>query len=217
MARRSSRAAALPRPTSIAAFCNYAHDGSETFADGFGFEVSDGLFTIDGQSFAITVGPVNDDPIGVDDSYGANFETPLSIPVGGVLANDTDAEARRPDRHCGQRRGLRRRHRDRPGLRSAPDARGNGSFDYTPAATFSGEDSFTYTVEDGDGGSDTATVTVDVAPSGTRFRALHQLGRHQPTPPRAGQPTSPTPTSRAARLQDDQPDRGDAGGHAVPD
>ena len=42
---------------------SYVHDGSETLSDGFGYEVSDGLFTISGESFEITVAPVNDAPV----------------------------------------------------------------------------------------------------------------------------------------------------------
>ena len=41
----------------------------------------------------ITITPVNDAPIAVDDSYGVNEGATLSVPaLPGVLANDTDAE-----------------------------------------------------------------------------------------------------------------------------
>jgi hypothetical protein len=39
----------------------------------------------------------------------------------------------------------------------------DGSFTYTPPASFTGTDTFTYTVNDGNGGTDTATVTITVS------------------------------------------------------
>jgi len=43
---------------------------------------------------AITVNPVNDAPVAVDDAYAVDEDTPLTIAAAaGVLANDSDAEA----------------------------------------------------------------------------------------------------------------------------
>ena len=48
----------------------------------------------------------------------------------------------------------------------------DGSFTYTPEASFFGADQFTYTASDGSGSSSTATVTINVAPvnDAPRFR-----------------------------------------------
>ena len=132
-------------------------------SDGFGFEVSDGLFTETGQ-FGITVTPVNDLPTAVADNYGADYETQLTIAAAGVLANNSDADgpALAVSAVNGSAAGVG------SGISLASGAlltlNADGSFAYTPAAGFSGEDSFSYTVEDGAGGSDTAMVTIDVAP-----------------------------------------------------
>jgi VCBS repeat-containing protein len=56
--------------------------------DSFTYTVSDGELT-DTASVTVTVTPVNDAPVGVDDSASTAEDTPVSIPV---LANDTDVD-----------------------------------------------------------------------------------------------------------------------------
>ena len=57
----------------------------------FEYTVSDGELT-DTAIVTITVNPVNDAPVAVDDAYSTDEDTPLNIPVKGVLANDTDVD-----------------------------------------------------------------------------------------------------------------------------
>ncbi|MHA1939590.1 MAG: Ig-like domain-containing protein, partial [Candidatus Thorarchaeota archaeon] len=101
----------------------------------------------------ITVNPVNDAPVGVDDSYTIDEDTSLLLPSPGVLANDydVDGDAISLDfltfpQHGGYTIGS------------------NGLFNYYPAPDWYGTDSFTYRVYDGTAYSGVVTVTVTVEP-----------------------------------------------------
>ncbi len=105
----------------------------------------------------ITVQPVNDDPVAVDDpGYTTDEDMPLSVPLTGVLANDSDVDVD----------GLTAVNASNPANGSVT-LNLNGSFLYTPDADFYGIDTFTYQAKD-DGTpsrlSNTATVTITVAP-----------------------------------------------------
>jgi VCBS repeat-containing protein len=132
-------------------------DGSFTYTpnddfnglDSFDYEVSDGVLT-DMATVTITVTPVNDAPVAEDDSYTTNEDSPLSIAVPGVLANDSDVD--------GDSLFVT--------LFSDPSNgtltfNGDGSFIYTPDDDFNGLDSFDYEVSDGVL-TNTATVTITV-------------------------------------------------------
>jgi large repetitive protein len=100
----------------------------------------------------ITVTPVNDAPVAVDDAYATAFETELVVPAPGVLENDTD-----PD---GDTLTVTL---DTDVANGTLNLQPDGSFTYTPDAAFSGEDTFTYTASDGVLSSAPATVTITVA------------------------------------------------------
>jgi VCBS repeat-containing protein len=90
-------------------------------------------------------------PVGVNDTYSTDEDTPLTVAAPGVLGNDTDANG---DTLTAV-------------LVSNP-ANGtlafnaNGSFTYSPASNFNGSDSFTYKANDGALDSNIATVTITV-------------------------------------------------------
>ncbi|WP_197465357.1 Ig-like domain-containing protein [Marinomonas sp. TW1] len=112
------------------------------------YTVEDGNGGSDTATVTVTVNPVQDDPIGTNDTATTDEDTPVTIDV---LANDSDAD--------GDTLTL-----SNP---SVPANQGtvaivDGKLVFTPAADFNGEAIITYTVEDGNGGSDTATVTVTV-------------------------------------------------------
>src|SRR5207249_3877468 len=101
----------------------------------------------------LTIRPVNDAPLAVNDTFATDEDTALTITAPGVLGNDTDV--------------------DSPALTAvvvtgpshgtlALDA--DGGFTYTPAANFNGSDSFTYKANDGQADSNVATVALTISP-----------------------------------------------------
>jgi VCBS repeat-containing protein len=100
---------------------------------------------------AITVNPVNDSPVAVNDTYAVGEGTTLNVSSPGVLANDSD-----PDGD-----GLTAALQNEP-AHGTVTLNANGSFQYTPTAGYFGPDSFTYSAEDGHGGSASAAVTITI-------------------------------------------------------
>ena len=103
------------------------------------------------ETVTITVNPVNDAPVALDDEYGVTSVRVVTAP--GVLSNDTDAE---DDRIT----AIKLTDPDHGTLLLNTD----GSFTYTPEAGFTGPDSFTYKANDGTDDSEAATVTINVEP-----------------------------------------------------
>jgi large repetitive protein len=122
-------------------------------SDVFTYKANDGQLDSAPTTVAITVNPVNDAPVARNDAYSTNQGSALTIAAPGVLANDSDV--------------------DSPILSAlvvanpsngALTLNADGSFTYTPVATFSGVDSFTYKASDGQASSAPATVTITVNP-----------------------------------------------------
>jgi len=124
--------------------------GSDTFT----YIISDGVYT-DTATVNITVLPVNDPPVAVDDAYSTPVSSTLTISAPGLLSNDTDVEG----------------HSLSVNLTSVtPPSDGllgvsaDGSFIYT-APTVAGVYTFTYRAQDTLGAlSNVATVTIQVTP-----------------------------------------------------
>ncbi|MEO1505529.1 MAG: Ig-like domain-containing protein, partial [Pseudomonadota bacterium] len=98
-----------------------------------------------------TDGPVNLDPIAVDDTAATNEDVAVNI---NVAANDSD-----PDGGTPAATGIASQGADGTAVLN-PD----GTVTYTPNANFFGADSFQVTIGDGQGGSVVSTVNVTVAP-----------------------------------------------------
>ncbi len=128
----------------------YTPDPDFNGVDAFGFRISDGSLLSDEATIVVTVNPVNDGPVAVDDSVSGDEDTVIS---GDVSANDSDVDGDTLTftELAGPSNGTLTLNTD-------------GSFDYTPNADFNGSDSFTYTVSDGNGGTDTATVNITINP-----------------------------------------------------
>src|SRR5207249_2166343 len=101
----------------------------------------------------ITVIPVNDPPVAVNDSYSTNQNTTLTVAAPGVLANDSDVDGDTLTAILvtGPSHGT-------------ATLNSNGSFTYTPATNYNGPDSFTYMANDGMANSNIATVSITVIP-----------------------------------------------------
>jgi hypothetical protein len=93
------------------------------------------------QSFGIAVANVNDRPLARNDAYTMIKGGTLNVPASGVLANDSDPDA--GDTLTATNFGT-----PKAGTLSG---NADGSFSYTPAATYTGMDSFAYLARDNHG------------------------------------------------------------------
>ena len=126
----------------------YSHDGSETATGGFTYTVTDGTDSTTAL-VTVTVSPVNDPPVGVDDAFTVREGDTISIEAGKLLENDTDAEG------------------DTLSITAVGDVT-NGIVTLDGSRIIYAHDgsetiaaSFTYTVNDGtDSGTALATITV---------------------------------------------------------
>ena len=112
--------------------------------------VGDGSGLTAQAAVAVTVLPVNDPPLAVDDAADTPEDTPVTI---AVLENDSD-----PDGDP-----LTVAEVSAPAHGTAAPAAG-GTVEYTPEADFHGTDRFTYVVGDGSGLTAQAAVAVTVLP-----------------------------------------------------
>jgi uncharacterized repeat protein (TIGR03803 family)/VCBS repeat-containing protein len=120
-------------------------------ADSFTFKVNDGVVDSNLATVSITITPINDPPIAVNDSFSTNEDTTLTVVAPGLLVNDTNVDGD-----------------NLSALQVTGPAHGtltlnpNGSFTYTPAANYNGQDAFTYRTSNGTAQSNIATVMVTV-------------------------------------------------------
>jgi hypothetical protein len=116
--------------------------------DAFGYTIADGAGAVASGLVSVTVSPVNDLPVAVDDSATTAEDTSFNL---AVAANDTDIDGD----------SLAAVSIAEPGLGSAV-VEADGTITYTPLADYAGADSFSYVVSDGQGGTDTGQVAVTV-------------------------------------------------------
>lgn len=141
---------------------NLSADGTFTYipeanfvgTDAFTYKASDGTSQSNTATVTITVGPINDSPVAVVDSYSVNEDGTLTVTVGqGVLANDVDVDNASLTALLGTTTG-----------KGTLNLAANGSFTYTPGPDFFGTDTFTYQASDGAAASAAVTVTITVNP-----------------------------------------------------
>ncbi len=63
-----------------------------TGSDSFTYVANDGVVDSNVATVTITVDPVNDAPVAVDDAYSTDEDTLLEVAVPGVLGNDVDPD-----------------------------------------------------------------------------------------------------------------------------
>ena len=131
----------------------YTPDANYFGGDSFTYIANDGTDDSTTATANITVLPVNDPPVAVDDEYTVDEDTTLTVPAAGVLTNDTDVES---DALTGALIA--------DVTNGTLTLNSDGSFTYLPTLNYSGDDSFTYVVSDGSDDSGLGTVTITVTP-----------------------------------------------------
>src|SRR5882724_3172895 len=116
--------------------------------DTISYTANDGTVDSNVATVAVTVTPVNDPPVAVDDSVTTAEDTPILVPM---LANDTDTENDPLTAVIvsGPTHGTLTVNAD-------------GGYVYTPNGDYNGSDSFTYRANDGAANSNVATVNITV-------------------------------------------------------
>jgi VCBS repeat-containing protein len=127
----------------------YTPNDDYTGNDTFEYTVSDGNGGTHTGTVTVTVNPVNDAPVAIDDSATTNEDTPVTIDV---LNNDTDAD--------GDNLTVVNVTQGQNGTTSINN---QGDVVYTPNPNFNGTDTFEYTITDGNE-THTGTVTIEVCP-----------------------------------------------------
>ncbi|MCU7835732.1 MAG: tandem-95 repeat protein [gamma proteobacterium symbiont of Taylorina sp.] len=120
--------------------------------DSFTYFPFDGHINGSSTQVDITITAVNDQPIGMTDSYSIAEDGSLTINAPGVLSNDHDAEANT----------LTAQVKTQP-THGTLSFHSDGSFTYQPSLNYNGNDSFTYIPNDGliDGGPVTVSLLVN--------------------------------------------------------
>ena len=135
-----------------AGLCTYTPPTDFNGADTFAYTASDGYGGTDTATVTVTVNPITDPPVAVDDSATTDEDTPVTIVV---TTNDTDVDGTIDPATVTVVSG--------PSDGSVSVDPVSGDVTYSPDADYHGSDSFTYTVSDNDGAtSNVATVTVTV-------------------------------------------------------
>ncbi|HAO61977.1 MAG TPA: hypothetical protein DCQ90_08780 [Erysipelotrichaceae bacterium] len=129
----------------------YVPDANYFGPDSFTYKANDGAADSNTVTVSITVNPVNDAPVAVDDNYSTDEDELLVVVLPGVLGNDTDVEL-----------SLLNAILVSDVSHGVLILNADGSFSYMPAPNFFGSDSFTYKANDGSLDSNIATVTITV-------------------------------------------------------
>jgi gliding motility-associated-like protein len=127
----------------------YTPDPDYSGTDSFEYTACDDNGNCVDATVTITVLPLNDSPIAIDDNYTTNENTPIDIDVSD---NDVDFDSST----------LTYSVVTSPSSGNVVAINNAGEFTYTPNIDFSGNDSFVYEVSDGNGGTDQATVYITV-------------------------------------------------------
>ena len=133
---------------------NYRPAADYYGTDTFTYKANDGTADSGVATVTITIDPINDPPVAVNDAYAVNEDALLEVPAtSGLLANDRDAETN-----------------SLTAILVSQPAHGvlalsaDGSFTYRPDLNYCGSDSFTYKANDGAVDSALAVVAITINP-----------------------------------------------------
>jgi VCBS repeat-containing protein len=132
----------------------YIHDSGETTSDAFVYEISDGNGGTDQATVNITITPVNDLPVAVDDTAIVAEGGTLNVGAPGVLANDSDPDP-------GDILTVNTTPVSGPTYGTLTLFAG-GSYQYIHDGSQTTSDAFVYEISDGNGGTAQATVNITV-------------------------------------------------------
>ena len=118
----------------------------------FTYTISDGNGGSSTATVNLTVNPVNDAPVANPDFLTTAEDTPVSISLPSLLANDTDVDG---DTLLVVAAGS---------VNQGTLSFVGGNLVFTPAANYSGPASFVYTITDGNGAVASGTVNINVTP-----------------------------------------------------
>ncbi|MFH2091854.1 MAG: Ig-like domain-containing protein [Pseudomonadota bacterium] len=129
------------------------HETKDTYT--IRVETNDGHGGIYIQSLLIHIDDINEKPEALPDTYAVMEDIAKNVSASGVLENDTD-----PDE--GDKAHLSAHLVSGPGHALSFTLNADGSFNYTPAANYSGADGFSYKAKDEDTFSDTVWVSLTI-------------------------------------------------------
>lgn len=127
--------------------------------DSFTYVASDGFLQSALATVLISVTPVNDAPVAVDDNYSVRFDQSLEISnTNGILQNDYDIDS-------GTLSAIQLVGSNQGPTNGTVTVQANGSFTYTPNTGFRGNDYFTYRAYDGVSFSQPVKVNLRISPT----------------------------------------------------
>jgi len=127
----------------------YAPSANYHGSDSFSYKVNDGSADSNVVTVSLTINPVNDAPVAVEDAYTVDEDGRLLVPNPGVLGNDSDVD--------GDRLTLFMARDVAHGVLGLNAA---GGFEYAPFWNYHGSDSFSYWTNDGSVDSNVVTVNL---------------------------------------------------------
>lgn len=132
----------------------YTPDARYSGSDSFTYKANDGTSDSNTVTVALTINPVNDAPVAVDDTMTTDEDQAKQFTWQNLLGNDSDEEGS----------PLTGTILTQPGHGTLAWDPETETFTYTPEANFDQQDCFTYKVNDGELDSRPANVCINITP-----------------------------------------------------